>query len=128
LYYTYIPQSFIEVYVAQYTQCCMRKNFSASVIRETIILKKFLQRVQVDLVSFEKYLDKKYQYIVHLHDHFTRFSWTCSLYTKKAAEVAAFLLSFIKRNPYNKWASSPSSIARWKTIIEEIGVWPSNSY
>ncbi|CAG8505494.1 5361_t:CDS:2, partial [Dentiscutata heterogama] len=75
--YAYIPQSFIKVYVAQCTQCCIRRNFSAPVIREIIILKKFLQHVQVDLVSFEKYPDKKYQYIAHL----------------QAAEVAAFLLS-----------------------------------
>ncbi|CAG8744909.1 12234_t:CDS:2, partial [Cetraspora pellucida] len=47
----------------------------------------------VDLVSFEKYPDNEYKYIAHLRDHFTWFSWTCPLHTKKASEVAAFLFS-----------------------------------
>ncbi|CAG8734897.1 24730_t:CDS:2, partial [Racocetra persica] len=59
--YAYIPRSFVELYVARCTQCCTRRNFPAPVIRETILSKKFLQRVQVDLVSFEKYPDQDYR-------------------------------------------------------------------
>ncbi|CAG8624201.1 41192_t:CDS:2, partial [Gigaspora margarita] len=62
--YAYISRSFVEVYVAQCTQYCTKRNFPAPVIGETIISKKFLQRVQ-----------------------------TCPLYTKEVAEVVIFLLS-----------------------------------
>ncbi|CAG8597898.1 10397_t:CDS:1 [Dentiscutata heterogama] len=91
--YAYVPRSFVELYVAQCTQCCTRRNFPAPIIGKTIISKKFLQRVQIDLVSFEKYLDKEYHYIAHLRDHFSQFSWTCPLCTKEASEVSAFLFS-----------------------------------
>ncbi|CAG8676874.1 14470_t:CDS:2, partial [Gigaspora rosea] len=77
--YAYVPKSFVELYVSRSTQCCTRRNFPAPVIGKTIISKDFLHRVQVDLVSFERYPDKEYRYIAHLHDHFTRFSWTCPL-------------------------------------------------
>ncbi|CAG8635590.1 28904_t:CDS:2 [Gigaspora margarita] len=40
----------------------------------------------VDLVSFERYPDKEYQYVAYLRDHFTRFSWTYPLRTKEAFE------------------------------------------
>ncbi|CAG8510634.1 22317_t:CDS:2 [Gigaspora margarita] len=81
------------MYVAQCTQCCTRRNFPAPVIEETIISKRFLRRVQVDIVSIKKYPDREYRYIAHLRDHFTRYSWTCQLRTKETAEVAAFLFS-----------------------------------
>ncbi|CAG8575690.1 497_t:CDS:2 [Cetraspora pellucida] len=91
--YAYVPRSFMELYIAQCTQCCTRRNFPAPIIGKTIISKKFLQWVQIDLVSFEKYLDKEYRYIAHLRDHFSQFSWTCPLCTKEASEVSAFLFS-----------------------------------
>ncbi|CAG8844916.1 32198_t:CDS:1, partial [Racocetra persica] len=41
--------------------CCTRRSFSAPIVEKTIVLKKFLQHVQVDLVLFEKYPDKEYR-------------------------------------------------------------------
>ena len=83
----------MELYVARCTQCCTRKSFPAPIAGKTIVSKKFLHRVQIDLVSFEKRPDGDYRHVAHLRDHFTRFSWTCPLRTKEAIEVAAFLFS-----------------------------------
>ncbi|CAG8751726.1 7292_t:CDS:1, partial [Dentiscutata heterogama] len=91
--FAYIPRSFVELYVSRYTQCCIKRSFLAPIIGKTIVSKKLLQRVQVNLVLFEKYSDNEYKYIAHLCNHFTRFSWTCPLRTKEASEVAIFLFS-----------------------------------
>ena len=85
----------MQQYVARCTQCCTRKSFPAPVAGKPIISKGFLQRVQIDLVSFEKRPDGEYRHIAHLRDHFTRFSWTCPLRSKEASEVAAFIFQFL---------------------------------
>jgi len=122
--YAYIPRSFVQQYVARCTQCCTRKSFPAPVAGKPIISKGFLQRVQIDLVSFEKRPDGEYRHIAHLRDHFTRFSWTCPLRSKEASEVAAFIFSvFTVFGPPFILQSDNGREFTAKVIYELLGLW-----
>ena len=48
----------------------------------------FLTRVQVDLIDMSSQPDGDYKWILHARDHFSKFSWTFPLTSKRAAEVA----------------------------------------
>ena len=46
----------------------------------------------MDLVDLSFEPDSKYKYVCHVRDHFSRFSWAKALTSKRAIEVAAYLL------------------------------------
>ena len=49
---------------------------------------RFLQRLQMDMIDFSSNPDRGMKWILHIRDHFSKFSWAYSLPTKQAAGVA----------------------------------------
>ncbi|CAG8617751.1 3347_t:CDS:2 [Gigaspora rosea] len=92
--YCYIIQSFIKEFVKNCTTCATRRNFPNPVAAKPIISNAFLNRVQVDLISMTSIPDSDYHYICHIWDHYTQYSWARALTSKRAIEVAIFLLHF----------------------------------
>ena len=56
-----------------------------------IISSRFLQRLQMDLIDFTPQPDGDMKWILHMRDHFTKFSWAYPLPNKQAAGVASKL-------------------------------------
>ena len=51
-----------------------------------------MSRLQMDLIDFSSRPDGDFKYILHLRDHFTKFSWAFALTSKRAEEVAGHLI------------------------------------
>jgi hypothetical protein len=57
-----------------------------------IISLGYMTRMQIDLIDMTSRPDHDYKWILHMRDHFSKFSWTHPLTSKRAAEVAEKLV------------------------------------
>src|SRR6266540_6910163 len=71
--------------------------------------------------------DGEFKYICHVRDHFSRFSWTKALTSKRVVEVAAYLFDL-----FHFLSSSPTILQSenekefYASVIKElINLWPS---
>jgi len=62
---------------------------------EPIISECTLERVQIDLVDMRHQSDGQYKWILHIKDHFSKYSCLCPLKSKQAEEVASNISLFI---------------------------------
>ena len=60
---------------------------------KSIMLLRFLTRVQVDLIDMTSRTDNDFRYIMHARDQFSKFSWAYPLVNKNAAGVAERLIT-----------------------------------
>ena len=65
-----------------------RKPIKKSKAGKPLISLGFLTHVQVDLIDMTSHPDGEFKWILHARDHFTKFSWTYALTSKKASWVA----------------------------------------
>ena len=87
----------IEVeWLSKHCQSCLleRQNWSRAPL-EPIISDHTLQRVQIDLVDILHEPDGQYKWVLHIKDHFSKWTSLFALKSKTAAEVADALAVFI---------------------------------
>ena len=89
--YSGIPQAITELYIKQCTLCSTHKSKYKQSPSRPIVSTNFLTRVQVDLTYMGSIPDGGYKWICHARDHFTKFSWTSPLKSKRPSEVAKTL-------------------------------------
>ena len=71
--------------------CVPRAKVKKAPCGRPIISSRFLQRLQMDLIDFTSQPDGDMKWILHLRDHFTKYSWGCALPNKQAVGVATKL-------------------------------------
>jgi transposase InsO family protein len=105
--------------------CCTRRPFPPKVAAKPIKSSGFLHRIQIDLISYTHAPDGEYRYVLHMRDHFTRFSWTRPLFTKRAAEVATALFDiFCMFGPPCILQSDNGKEFTASLVKEVINLWP----
>ncbi|CAF1430049.1 unnamed protein product, partial [Didymodactylos carnosus] len=72
--------------------CNSRQAFPKPIAGKPIISVEYLTRVQMDLIDMHSVPDGEFKWILHVKDHFTKFSWAYPLQTKEAAPVPLKLL------------------------------------
>jgi len=68
--------------------CQSRRAFTKPPAGKPIISIGFLTRLQVDLIDMRSASYDGYNFIMHVKDHFTKFSWLYALKSKEAIHVA----------------------------------------
>ncbi len=61
-----------------------------------IIVREILARVQADLIDMRTNSDREYVWILHLKDHFSKFSMLYALTSKKASEITFCINLFVR--------------------------------
>jgi hypothetical protein len=90
---SYVGISFphIDLYIEGCTTCSTRKPPKKPIAGKSIMLSRFLTRVQVDLIDMTSRTDNEFRYIMHARDHFSKFSWAYPLYNKTALIFLSFM-------------------------------------
>jgi len=69
--------------------CCqLRRSFPKPISGKPIISIGFLTRMQMDLIDMRSTEYNGFNFIMHVKDHFTKFSWLFALSSKEAKFVA----------------------------------------
>jgi hypothetical protein len=71
--------------------CQTRRSFPKATSGKPIISIGFLTRLQVDLIDMRSLQYNNFNFIMHVKDHFTKFSWLFPLPSKEAYHVANHL-------------------------------------
>jgi hypothetical protein len=68
--------------------CQTRRSIPKPISGKPIISVGFLTRLQVDLIDMSSISYNDQKFIMHVKDHFTKFSWLFALPSKEAINVA----------------------------------------
>jgi hypothetical protein len=80
-------------YLLRECQICLRARPTRT--RSPIVREYTLERVHIDLVDMRPEPDRQYKWILHVQDHFSKYSWLYPLESKQAEEVADAIALFI---------------------------------
>ncbi len=72
-----------------------RQNTTCTLL-QPIVVREILARVQADLIDIRTKPDGKYVWILHLKDHFSKFSILYALTSKKASEITFYINLFAR--------------------------------
>ncbi|CAB4395070.1 unnamed protein product [Rhizophagus irregularis] len=87
-----VKKKIIEEFVNHCEICVPCRTMSKSTLAaRPIVAKRFLSRVQMDLVDLRQYSDNDFKYILHVREHFSRYSWAKPLTSKEPAAIAGIL-------------------------------------
>jgi len=86
-----IPQQAVSIYINMCDICQTRRSFPKPISGKPIVSVGFLTRLQVDLIDMRSMEHNGFKFIMHVKDHFTKFSWLSALPSKEAVNVAANL-------------------------------------
>ena len=79
----------------------------------------------MDLVDFSSRPDGEYKYILHVRDHFSKFSWTYALTSKRASEVAENIVQLFCSFGPAKILQSDNGRKFMASVIEDMKkLWP----
>jgi hypothetical protein len=90
-----ITRQEVEFLLKHCSTCARNKSKSTRAPLQPIPVHSLFERVQVDLMDFRNQPDGEYKWILHIVDHFSKYSWTFPLRTKSAEEVASHLATWI---------------------------------
>ena len=90
--YSWVRHPLIQLYISTCAACSTRVPVKNPPAGKPIISLGFLTRVQMDLIDMTSRPDGEKKWILHMRDHFSKFSWTHALESKRAVEVAEALL------------------------------------
>ncbi len=102
-----------------------RKKTISSLVVKQIRSDDFLSRIQVDLIDCQAYSDGVFKYIMNVPDHFTKLIHLKTLKTKKAAEVAWYLLHIFLEFGAPVILQSDNGREFRAAVVEELrSLWP----
>lgn len=87
----WIKQELTEQFVNNCAVCATRKTSSRPLAPRAVTARRFLSRVQVDLIDMSFNPDRDMRYICHVRDQFSKFSWARAVASNWATEVASYL-------------------------------------
>ncbi|CAF3273316.1 unnamed protein product [Rotaria socialis] len=90
--YSCTPYDAVMIFIKLCDACSNRQIFPKPPVGKPIISVSYLTRIQMDLIDMRSRPDGKFKWILHVKDHFTKFSWAYPLETKEAEPVAEKLL------------------------------------
>ncbi|CAG8636217.1 12379_t:CDS:2, partial [Rhizophagus irregularis] len=122
-----VKQDLVVKFISKCITCSLRKNSMTSEIEgKPIIAKSFLSRVQIDLIDFKTRNDNEFKYILHIRDHFSRYSWAKPITSKSASEVAGCLFEiFTEIGPPTILQSDNGKEFTAEVILNLMSLWPS---
>ena len=86
--YSWIRYDTISLFLKTCSQCSLGKLLKNRPCGKPIVSLGFLSRVQIDLIDMTSRPDQDFKWILHMRDHFSKFSWAYPLKSKRALEVA----------------------------------------
>ncbi|KAK7097700.1 hypothetical protein V1264_004638 [Littorina saxatilis] len=91
--YAWIKHGLVLLFIGTCRECATRISIKKPPAGKPIISLGFMTRMQMDLIDFTSVPDGDYLWILHLRDHFSKFSWAFPLKSKRAAGVAECLMT-----------------------------------
>ncbi len=76
--------------------CLVNRQNSTRAPLQPIVVTEVLDRLQADLINICIKPDSEYVWILHLKDHFSKFSMLYTLKSKKASEIAYYIGLFVR--------------------------------
>ena len=123
--YAWINTNAVNLFLKTCCECNTRKSVKKPKAGKPIISLGFLTRVQVDLIDMTSHPDENFKWILHARDHFTKYSWTFPLTSKKADEVAEKLIEmFCSFGPAKILQSDNGKEFVAKVVTEISNLWP----
>ena len=83
-----ITRELVAIFVRHCGDCQLKRNQQKSSVLVPIVSNCFLERVQIDLIDFQKDPSGEFKWIGHCLDHFTKYHVLFPLKKKEAQEVA----------------------------------------
>ncbi len=84
-------------WLREHCQVCMlnRQNTTHALL-QPIVIRKILARVQAYLIDMRTKFNGEYVWILHLKDHFSKFSMLYTLKSKKTSEITFYINLFVQ--------------------------------
>ena len=76
--------------------CLLNRQNTMRAPLQPIVVREILARVQADLIDMRTKPDGKYVWILHLKDHFSKFSMLDALTSKRASEITFYINLFVR--------------------------------
>ena len=115
----------IPLFLSTCKQCNERRPAKNPPSGRPMIALGFLTRVQMDLIDFSSRPDGDYRYILHVRDHFSKYSWAFPLTSKRASEVAEKIVELFCTFGPAKILQSDNGREFTASVIEDIKkLWP----
>ncbi|XP_070203512.1 KRAB-A domain-containing protein 2-like [Littorina saxatilis] len=90
--YAWIRHDLVQLFLRTCQECATRATVNKPAVGKPIISLGFLTRVQMDLIDMRTRPDGDFSWIIHLRDHYSKFSWVHPMTSKRAVEVAENVL------------------------------------
>ena len=110
----------IPLFLSTCKQCNERRPAKNPPSGRPMIALGFLTRVQMDLIDFSSRPDGDYRYILHVRDHFSKYSWAFPLTSKRASEVAEKIVELFCTFGPAKILQSDNGREFTASVIEDI--------
>ncbi|CAF2953549.1 unnamed protein product [Rotaria sp. Silwood2] len=91
--YAWIPYDVVMIFIKLCNLCSNRQVHSKSSFNKSVISVGYFTRIHVDFIDMRCHPDGRFKWILHVKDHFSRFSWAYPLESKEAELVAEKLLN-----------------------------------
>ena len=83
--------------LVEYCQVCLlKRQNTTSALLQPIVVGEILARVQADLINICTKPDREYVWILHLNDHFSKFSMLYAFTSKKSSEITFYINVFVQ--------------------------------
>ncbi|CAF1268580.1 unnamed protein product [Rotaria magnacalcarata] len=92
-HYSWVPYDVVMIFIKLCDSCSNRQIFPKFPASKPIVSIGYLTRIQIDLIDMRCRPDGSFKWILHVKDHFTKFSWVYPLESKEAEPVAEKLLN-----------------------------------
>ncbi|XP_030010460.1 KRAB-A domain-containing protein 2-like [Sphaeramia orbicularis] len=90
--YSWVRHDLVQLYLRTCRECSTRVPLKKPPAGRPIISLGFMTCMRIDLIDMTSRPDHDYKWILHMRDHFTKFSWTHPLTSKRASGVAEKLM------------------------------------
>ncbi|CAF3165394.1 unnamed protein product [Rotaria socialis] len=90
--YSWIPIYSIKLFISQCSVCRHRTYAPKSIAVKPYVSEGYLTRLQLELIDMTSVPDEEYKWILHVTDHFTKFTWAYPLKSSKIESITAQLL------------------------------------
>ena len=123
--YGWVRWDCIPIFLSTCPACTVRVPLKKPPAGRPIISLGFLTRVQMDLIDMSSHPDDECKWILHLRDHYSKFSWAHALTSKRASEVAAKLVQTFCLFGFPRLLQSDNGKEFVAAVIEELTkAWP----
>lgn len=123
-HFSWIKHECINIYLRGCAVCANHVRFKKTPSARPVVV-GFLTHVQVDLIDFSNTPDNNCKWLLHIWDHFSKFSWAFPLHTKQISDVSNKMNALFSMFGPPKWLHCDNGLEFAESVVKELKkMWP----